>query len=61
MMDIMSVTEWVVPMWIIYLTFPVGLGLLIIFVLESIVSDIWQLYLLKTQNSPSTPARGTER
>jgi TRAP-type C4-dicarboxylate transport system permease small subunit len=61
MMGLMSVTEWVVPMWLIYLTFPVGFGLLIIFVLESIVSDIWQLYLLMTKNAPSTAAQGTER
>jgi TRAP-type C4-dicarboxylate transport system permease small subunit len=46
MMGLMSVTEWTLPMWWIYLSFPLGFGLLAIFALVSIISDSWQLFLV---------------
>jgi TRAP-type C4-dicarboxylate transport system permease small subunit len=61
MMGLMSVTEWVFPMWWVYLTFPVGFGLLIIFVLEAIVSDAWQLHLILQQEKTPASTQGVER
>jgi TRAP-type C4-dicarboxylate transport system permease small subunit len=60
MMGLMSVTEWAFPMWWVYLTFPLGFGLLIIFVIESIFSDAWQLYILMKQSS-ATQTQGAGR
>lgn len=60
MMGLMSVTEWVFPMWWVYLTFPLGFGLLIIFVLEAIISDAWQLYLITQQKNTPAATQGAE-
>jgi len=46
MMGLMSITEWTFPMWWVYLTFPLGFALLIIFVLEMLLRECWRLYTI---------------
>lgn len=50
MMGLMSVTEWPFPMWWAYLSFPIGFGLLTIFVLSNLLENLWRLYQLIKKN-----------
>ena len=44
MMGLTSITEWPFPMWWVYVTFPLGFALLIIFDLELLLQEAWSLY-----------------
>jgi hypothetical protein len=39
MMGELSITEFVIPMWVIYLAFPLGFAILILYVLELLVKE----------------------
>ncbi len=43
-MGLVSVTEWVVPMWCIYAAFPLGFGLLCLFALELMLIEGHKIY-----------------